>query len=73
VVLRDFNLQPAYRSGRDVLLDNFYVPCLQEAVLYDRAVGYFSSTLYHIVALALLRLRPTRRAHAADLLPRTDA
>lgn len=35
-----------------MLLDAFYVPCLQESVLYDRAVGYFSSTLYHVVALA---------------------
>ena len=34
------------------LLDDFYVPCLQESVFYDRAVGYFSSTLFHVVALA---------------------
>ncbi|WP_159451075.1 DEAD/DEAH box helicase family protein [Micromonospora cremea] len=52
MALRDLGLRPAYRSGRDMLLDDFYVPCLQEAVLYDRAVGYFSSTLYHVVALA---------------------
>lgn len=52
MVLRDLSLQTAYRSGRDVLLDDFYVPCLQESVLYDRAVGYFSSTLYQVVALA---------------------
>ena len=35
-----------------MLLDDFYVPCLQESVLYDRAVGFFSSTLFHVVALA---------------------
>jgi superfamily II DNA or RNA helicase len=52
LVLRDLSLQTAYRSGRDVLLDDFYIPCLQESVLYDRAVGYFSSTLYQVVALA---------------------
>jgi superfamily II DNA or RNA helicase len=51
-VLRDLSLQRSYRSGRDVLIDDFYVPCLQEAVNYDRAVGYFSSTLYHVLALA---------------------
>ena len=51
-MLRDLDLQPDYRSGRDVLLDDFYVPCLQESVLYDRAVGFFSSTLFHVVALA---------------------
>lgn len=52
MVLQDLNLQTSYRSGRDALLDEFYVPCLQEAVRYDRAVGYFSSTLYQVVGLA---------------------
>ncbi len=52
MVLRDLNLQRAYRSGRDALLDEFYVPCLQESTRYDRAVGYFSSTLYQVVAIA---------------------
>lgn len=50
--LRSLDPQSAYRSGRDALLDDFYVPCLQEALFYDRAVGYFSSTLYHVVAIA---------------------
>lgn len=52
MVLQELNLQTSYRSGRDALLDNFYVPCLQESVRYDRAVGYFSSTLYQVVGLA---------------------
>jgi superfamily II DNA or RNA helicase len=51
-VLADLSLQRSYRSGRDVLIDDFYVPCLEEAVVYDRAVGYFSSSLYHVLALA---------------------
>ena len=49
MVLRNLDLQPDYRSGRDVLLDDFYVPCLQESVLYYRAVGFFSSTLFDVV------------------------
>lgn len=52
MVLQDLGLQTSYRSGRDALIDDFYVPCLQEAIRYDRAVGYFSSTLYHVVGLA---------------------
>jgi superfamily II DNA or RNA helicase len=51
VGLQDLGLQTSYRSGRDSLLDDFYVPCLQESVKYDRAVGYFSSTLYQVVGL----------------------
>ena len=52
MVLRDLNLGQAYRSGRNALLDEFYVPCIQESRRYDRAVGYFSSTLYQVVAIA---------------------
>lgn len=52
MVLQDLSLQTSYRSGRDALLDDFYVPCLQESMKYDRAVGYFSSTLYQVVGLA---------------------
>jgi superfamily II DNA or RNA helicase len=51
-LLTDLDLQDAYRSGRDSLLDDFYIPCLEEAVIYDRAVGYFSSSLFHVVAVA---------------------
>jgi len=52
VALQDLSLLTSYRSGRDSLVDDFYLPCLQEAIGYDRAVGYFSSTLYHVVGLA---------------------
>lgn len=51
-MLRDLDLHPNYRSGRDAILDDFYIPCLQESVSYDRAVGYFSSSLLHVVAIA---------------------
>ncbi len=51
-VLEDLDLEDDYRSGRDSLLEDFYIPCLQEAIAYDRAVGYFSSSLLHMVAIA---------------------
>jgi len=51
-VLRDLDLETSYRSGRNSLIDEFYVPCLQESLRYDRAVGYFSSTLYQVLAIA---------------------
>ena len=37
-------LKVSYRSGRDDLVGDFYVPCLERAVLYRRAVGYFTSS-----------------------------
>ena len=36
-------LKISYRSGRDDLIKDFYVPCLESTVLYRRAVGYFTS------------------------------
>jgi len=37
-------LKISYRSGRDDLIRDFYTPCLERAVLYRRAVGYFTSS-----------------------------
>ena len=51
-MLKEIGFQTAYRSGADSLLDDFYVPALQESLRYDRAVGYFSSSLYAAVAVA---------------------
>lgn len=42
-MLHSLKLQPQYRSDRHNLLQDFYIPCLSQAVTYDRAVGYFSS------------------------------
>ncbi|RDL03091.1 DNA phosphorothioation system restriction enzyme [Streptomyces sp. HB202] len=47
--LRDSNLGPEYRSDRGHLIEDFYLPALQAATRYDRAVGYFTSS-----SLALL-------------------
>lgn len=38
------HLRISYRSGRDDLVRDFYVPCLERAALYRRAVGYFTSS-----------------------------
>lgn len=51
-MLAELGLKEAFRSKRDALLDDFYIPCLQESITYDRAVGYFSSSLIHVMALA---------------------
>lgn len=43
--LKDFQWEPQYRSyKRGVIIENFYEPCLQEAILYWRSVGFFSSS-----------------------------
>ena len=41
--LKDLQLKLSYRSGADDLVGSFLTPCLEQAVLYRRAAGYFTS------------------------------
>ena len=50
------DLRVSYRSGRDDLVKDFYQPCLQEAVLYRRAVGYFTSSSLSTAARGVANL-----------------
>ena len=49
-------LRISYRSGRDDMVRDFYVPCLKRALLYRRAVGYFTSAGLAHAALGLASL-----------------
>ena len=42
---KNLNIQSEYRSFEDNIVDSFYLPILKESVQYDRAVGFFSSTV----------------------------
>ncbi len=52
-VLGDTNLKPWYVSSRTDIINEFYIPCLRTASKYDRAVGFFSSTIYAVISVAL--------------------
>lgn len=39
------NIKLSYNSLRDDIINEFYIPCLQRAVMYKRAVGFFSSNI----------------------------
>lgn len=41
---KDLNLKREYRTYRNNMAYEFYIPVLKEAVLYRRAVGFFSSS-----------------------------
>ena len=43
--LKSLNLKHVYRTGDDDLFNDFYKNILSKAVKYDRAVGYFSSSI----------------------------
>lgn len=47
-MLKDLELKEEYRSDEADIVSEFYVPCLSEAVLYRRAVGYFTSNSIQI-------------------------
>ena len=38
------NILPSYKTNRNDIVKEFYLPVLRKSVLYKRAVGFFSST-----------------------------
>ena len=40
----DLEVKQEYRSLLDNVIKDFYIPVLKQAVLYKRAVGFFSSS-----------------------------
>lgn len=48
--LKDLAIRHSYRTGRDDLLGDFYIPALGSATRYDRAVGFFSSSIFSYAA-----------------------
>jgi hypothetical protein len=53
-------LKLSYRTGRDDLPVDFFVPCLQAAALYRRAAGYFSSAGLALAARGIASLAARR-------------
>src|SRR5450631_1730356 len=51
--LNSLQLVTSYHKGIDDLGAEFYLPCMNQAIKYDRAVGFFSSTIYAIAWSAL--------------------
>lgn len=48
--LRGIPIKNEYRSLIDDVVKDFYVPLLGNAVLYQRAVGFFSSSALTMIA-----------------------
>lgn len=74
--LRKLNLRDEYRSDNCQLIQDFYVPCLEQATLYSRAVGFFSSTSIAAVASGLtvfIRTGGRMRLVASPNLSKEDA
>lgn len=52
--LRELDLDTEYRTGERDLMGEFYRPCLSRSIRYDRAVGYFRSTIFAIAGDAAI-------------------
>lgn len=51
--LKELQIREEYRSDRDHLIQDFYIPCLEQSSGYSRAVGFFSSSSMATVAQGL--------------------
>ncbi|MCK8817157.1 DEAD/DEAH box helicase family protein [Natroniella sulfidigena] len=51
--LKDINLEENYRTGDNDLISEFYIPCLANSIRYDRAVGYFNSSIINYISNGL--------------------
>lgn len=54
-MLKELDLKRRYRSSHNELVRDFFVPCLDKAIGYDRAVGYYSSAALSVAADGLAR------------------
>ena len=52
-------IQDHYRSDRNNLIQDFYIPSLSQTTIYNRAVGYFSSTSIVLISQGLAALIET--------------
>lgn len=46
--LSSLQLQPSYHKGEDDIAKEFYLPCMERSIRYDRAIGFFKSSIYLI-------------------------
>jgi superfamily II DNA or RNA helicase len=52
--LSRLQLESTYRTGENDAVRGFYQPCLDQASLYDRAVGYFRSSVFLVIGRPFL-------------------
>lgn len=51
--LEEIGTAQGYNSAESDLVLDFYEPCLSVSMTYDRAVGYFRSSVYSLVGIAM--------------------
>ncbi|MDD4375563.1 MAG: DEAD/DEAH box helicase family protein [Clostridia bacterium] len=54
--LKDVSIKKEYRSPRDNIVNDFYIPLLKESVMYKRSVGFFSSSSLVEISYGIAKL-----------------
>ena len=54
--LSGLTIKDEYRSSNCSIIRDFYIPCLEQSIVYKRAVGFFSSTSMALAAKGLTAL-----------------
>lgn len=54
--LLDVNIKKEYRSPRDDIINEFYIPLLKESCFYKRSVGFFSSSSLLEISYGIVNL-----------------
>ena len=49
---KDLKIEDNYDTESDDLLNDFYIPVLSEAIVYYRAVGFFSSPITKMIRIS---------------------
>ena len=58
--LPDIPIKLSYRTGRDDMVKEFFIPCMESSVLYRRAAGYFTSAGLALAARGVASLASRR-------------
>jgi len=58
--LQNVDLKRSYHSSLDNVAKGFYTPLLKEAFVYKRAVGFFSSSIFSVIATGVAELANNR-------------
>lgn len=53
---KNLNIKSSYETGKDELLESFYIPVLEHTVKYDRIAGFFSSSSLAVAARGIYGL-----------------
>lgn len=70
--LSELPLSISYRTGRNDLVRDFFIPCLESAVIYRRAAGYFSSAGLALAARGVASLASRRGKMKLVVSPHMD-